>query len=471
MARKQRRARSWRSSNADRGTKRSARQRAAIERAEESRARLLDRRIGEAQALAPLAATKPDVANEPVVGLWPKRRALLIINSKSGPNQDSILHVRDLVDMLASFGIGADVRVKLRKSQTRKEVRAAAIRKRRPYALVIAAGGDGTVEAVASGLVGTRTTLGIIPLGTYNNIATCLGIPADVAQACALIASGTARQIDVGQVIARQMKRPRIFLEVSTVGLGATLGVLGQHVEKGRWDHATQALPGALDMSPTPTRVRLDDEVQGRTSNTLLVTVSNSPRAGAGLPLAPGARMDDGLLDVCIYEDMQQPAVLARFLPSPVGSPSGGSGAQDAGVLRARARTVEIETTRPMPVSIESKLVGVTPARFTVLTGALSVIAGDADALLHPSSTALVRASASAAHVLAPVPRERRNGDAPQQQVNQSSSGFLQVLVPAAGRALETVSSARSIAVPLLAGVLGVAAATALRPRAKGFFR
>ena len=98
------------------------------------------------------------------------------------------------------------------------------------------------------------------------------------------------------------------------------------------------------------------------------------------------------------------------------------------------------------------------------------MIAGEADALLHPSSSALVRASATAARVLAPVAREHRNGDAAPQQVTQSSSRFLQVLVPAAGRALKTASSTRSIGVPLLAGVLGVAAASLLRPRAKGLF-
>ena len=440
--------------------KRTARQSAAVERDEESRARDIQRRLGEAQALAPLATDKPEIANAPLLGLWPKRRALLIINSKSGPNHDSILHVRDLVEMLGTFGIRADVRVKLRKSLTRKEARAAARGKR--YKLVIAAGGDGTVEAVASGLVGTEATLGIIPLGTYNNVATCLGIPADVERACALIAGGAARRIDVGQVVAQHMKRPRVFLEVSTVGLGAALGPLGQHIEKGRWDQAAQTLPGVMDMAPTPTRVRLDNEPNGCVSNTLLVTVSNSPRAGAGLPLAPAAHMDDGLLDVCIYADMDQSAILGQFLPNPVGN---SSDVLVNKIQRSRARTVEIDTSRPMPVSIESKLVGVTPARFSVLTGALSVIVGDGSTLLQPPSMALVRASASAAHTLTPVVAQ--DGAAAQQQVKQASSGILQALVPAAGRALDTVSAARPVVVPVLAGVLTVAGASLLSPLIK----
>jgi len=445
-------------------TSRTAKQTAALERAEEARARKLARRLGEAEALAPLATDKPEVAIAPLVDLWPKRRALLIINSKSGPNHDSILHVRDLVDRLATFGIRADVRVKLRKSQARKEARAAAARKR--YGLIIAAGGDGTVEAVASGLVGTEATLGIIPLGTYNNIATCLGIPTDADEACAFLAGGAPRKVDVGRVSARYMKRPRLFLEVGTVGLGAALGPLGQHVEKKRWAQAAQVLPNVIDMSPTAAQIRLDGEKDGSMTHTLLVTVSNSPRAGAGLQLAPAARMDDGLLDVCIYQDLDQTGVLGHFLPSSVGD------APTDKLLRCRARTVDIKTAQPMPVAIESKLVGVTPARFTVLTGALSVIAADGYALNHPSTVAVVRASETAARVLAPTPTENGTGGALPPPGTKSRSGLLQVIVPAAGRVLDTASSAGSIAVPLLAGAVGMAAAATLfRPRPRRFFR
>jgi diacylglycerol kinase (ATP) len=387
--------------------RRAARQTAASERTDEYSARKLQQRLAEARAMAPLATDKPKLANLPVEKLWPRRRALLIINTKSGPNHDSILQVRDLVGILRSFGIRTVVRLKLRKSQARKEARRAAVRKR--YRLVIAAGGDGTVEAVASGLVGTRATLGIIPLGTYNNVATCLGVPTDAEHACALIACGAPRRIDVGVVLAKHMKRPRVFLELGTVGLGAALGPLGQHVEKGRWDQAAQALPEVMDMSPTPTQVLLDDECHSSTSNMLLVTVSNSPRAGAGLSVAPSARMDDGLLDVCVYENLSQSGVLMRFLPEAVGD---GSSAADHNVVRARARSVEIRTAEPMPVSVESKLVGVTPARFTVLIGALAVIAGDGSALLRPASAELVRASACAANTLAPAPRDLGSADA-----------------------------------------------------------
>ena len=430
-------------------------------RREEAKAREIERRLDEAQALAPLATEQPEVVRAPLAGLWRKRRALLIINSKSGPNRDSLLRARELVDLLATFRIRVDVRVKLRKSQARKEARDASRQGR--YDLIIAAGGDGTVEAVARGLLGSRATLGIIPLGTFNNVATSLGIPSDVRQACALIGCGVARPIDAGLIIARYMDKPRMFLEVSTIGLGAVVGMLGQHIEKGRWEEAAQTVPDVAGMSLTPTQVRIDDTTE-YTANTLLVTVSNAPRAGAGLKLAAGARMDDGLLDVSVYQDLDQAALLARMLAT---LPDGWSDADGNLVWRARARSIEVRTARPMPVSIETKLVGVTPARFTARAGALSVIVGETDALLRPPSPALVHASARAAYALTSPAAHVDDRTTQVTADDGPGSRALQVVVPAAARSLEAVSSARGVATPLATAVLGLAAGSLLRQVAK----
>src|SRR5690348_17168366 len=175
----------------------------------EASSRVVLRRLLEAQALAPLAADKPELVRTPLADLWPERRALLIINSKSGPGRDSLLRVREIVETLAGFGIRADVRIKLRKSEARKQARAAA--RKGVYDLVIAAGGDGTVESVASGLIHSTMPLGIIPLGTYNNIASSLHIPSDIRHACALLGVGVPVSMDAGLVHARYMKKPKTF--------------------------------------------------------------------------------------------------------------------------------------------------------------------------------------------------------------------------------------------------------------------
>ena len=161
--------------------------------------------------------------------------------------------MREISDILASYGIGVDVRVKLKKSIARKDARRAA---KQGCRLVLAAGGDGTVAAVAQGLIGTSATLGILPLGTYNNTATSLGIPTDLHEACALIAAGVERRVDVGEVRATGKRKPVVFLEIGAVGLPATVTALGQHLEKGRWDAARETVGPALAMQPTQARLQ-----------------------------------------------------------------------------------------------------------------------------------------------------------------------------------------------------------------------
>jgi YegS/Rv2252/BmrU family lipid kinase len=304
-----------------------------------------------------------------------RRRALLIINTKSGPRHDSVLRVREIVDMLARFDIRVDVRLKLSKSQARRDARAAA---KSGYPLVIAAGGDGTVESVAAGLIGTDGVLGIIPLGTYNNVATCLGIPNGMPEACALIASGSPRAIDAGQVTVRGSEEARVFFETCAVGLGAVLTSVGQNAEKGRWQQASRALPGVVGMSPMCTQVRLDGGPP-HWVDTLLVTVSNAPRGGAGLQVAPEACMDDGLLDVRIYDGLQQAELATRLV-----SLKAGNIIDDERVRYARALSVKIRSAQPLSVAADSKLIGTTPARIAIRAAAVLALVGPGAALRLP---------------------------------------------------------------------------------------
>ncbi|HLZ26755.1 MAG TPA: diacylglycerol kinase family protein [Chloroflexota bacterium] len=360
--------------------KRLARLAAKVEHVEAGQAREIVR----LQAAARIRELLPPDHDQTPVSPGPSLPALLIINSKSGPNHDSLLRVRELVDLLAVRGIAAEVRVKLHKSQARREARAAA---RAGYPLVLAAGGDGTVAAVARGLIGSQTVLGIIPLGTYNNVATSLGIPVDLNAACALIAAAPVRAIDVGEAQARGMKRPRVFLEFGAVGVAAPLATAGQGFEKGRWDAVTRHLPQAIDMSPTMLGIRLDGQRSAYRSRSMLAIVANTPRAGAGLVVAPLAKVDDGLFDVRVYDEMSQPTLATHFLAVKVGTVG-----EDPRVHSSSGRKLLIKSATPLPVVVDSKVVGSTPVRFRVRTGGLLVIAGHGDALSRPAAQSLVTA-------------------------------------------------------------------------------
>jgi diacylglycerol kinase (ATP) len=90
------------------------------------------------------------------------------------------------------------------------------------YDVVIAMGGDGTIGTVIRGIAGSKVRLGIIGAGTENDIARSLGIPEDLKEACALIASGHTRKLDLGQISTKKTKKFYFFM-VSAIGLTATL--------------------------------------------------------------------------------------------------------------------------------------------------------------------------------------------------------------------------------------------------------
>src|SRR5204863_537876 len=161
--------------------------------------------------------------------------------------------------------------------------------------LVIAAGGDGTIHAVANGLVGTQSTLGIIPTGTMNNLARSLNIPDTIPAACTTIVKGETRTIDVGKI------NDHVFLEVAGIGLEAALFPAAEDIKRpGMLTNIRGAITGLKTLlSFKPTRLRITiDERQDRPYYALQVTICNAPFYGAHLRVAPDALMDDGLLDV-----------------------------------------------------------------------------------------------------------------------------------------------------------------------------
>ena len=317
-----------------------------------------------------------------------RRRALLIINTKSGPNDDSIMRVREVVEELARHGVDAEVRVKLRKKQARKLAKNAA---KDGYQLVVAAGGDGTIGAVARGLIGRPVALGIVPLGTYNNLAASLGVPLDVAAACALIGAGATRAIDVGMVHARGKKKPRPFFETVSIGLSASLIPAGQEAKDGNWAAAAAELGRVEPTSPSRVTLRLDGADPPREIEALLLQVCCSPRAGPAIVVAPEARMDDGLLDVVLSPDTSIAGAAARFAAAQLGAPLA-----DASE-RIQAARIEIDAEPSLPVAADTKAIGTTPVEIEVLPGAVLAIVGHGFGLERPTAPALVEAAVALA--------------------------------------------------------------------------
>ena len=227
--------------------------------------------------------------------------------------------------------------------------------------VIVAAGGDGTVRSIAFRLVGRDVALGILPMGTAMNVARSLDLPLELDDAAAVVAAGTTRAIDVGEV------RGRPFLEVASIGVGAEVLAGATDVEEGRIRRALAVLRRAIRAPRTRVRLQLDGrEVRGRAP---MIAVANGRFTGRALELAPQARLDDGRFEVLLYEGFGPLQLAAHLVRVLVGR------AHDPRIRRYRAATVRISSHRPLAVRLDSQDVGTTPVELVTHAGALKVIA------------------------------------------------------------------------------------------------
>lgn len=355
-----------------------------LDRLEKSRARL-DRRKEELQALEEKIAGLERRLSQPRKARLGKRsprdgelkRARLIFNPASGRNdEDNAARLSKLVAGLRAHGIEARVGLKTSGSAARKLAREAV---KAGESLVVVAGGDGTLGDVAAELAGSSTVLGIVPTGTMNNVARSLGVPLEINDACALIGMGTTRHIDLGRVVSNGDSKAEYFLECAGVGVSAIAAMGGQAFEKKHWRIVPKALRKFFESKPGPMRVEMDGEVVE--ASTQIVTVSNAPLMGNQMLAVPGAKMDDGLLDVQVYDGMGDAALVKHFKAAASGSPKE--------LKTYQVRRVRITSNEPVLTNSD---MNITPEQHViemeVVPGALSVIVGNGIALSVPVESA-----------------------------------------------------------------------------------
>lgn len=228
---------------------------------------------------------------------------------------------------------------------------------------VILGGGDGTLNAAAGALVETGLPMGILPMGTANDLARTLHIPSRLVEACRVVAEGRLHRIDLGRV------NGRYFFNVASIGLAVQVTHLLTPELKRRW--------GALGYGRCVWRamrenrsfraaIRCDGrEIRHRS---IQVTVGNGRHYGGGMTVAEDARIDDGRLHLYSL-DPQGFWDLVRLAPAL----RRGEIAGRERVLLLSGRVIEVVTRRPLSVVTDGELTTRTPARFEVVPAVLPV--------------------------------------------------------------------------------------------------
>lgn len=250
--------------------------------------------------------------------------------------------------------------------------------------LVVAVGGDGTASEVVDGLCGDggagrpRPVFGYIPCGTGGDLARTLGYPTDPAAVARVLSGDALRTIDVGRVEFTAHDGSRAARHFANVGGAGISGVVVQHVERmgkalgGRATFMIGAGRALIGWRDRRVRWRVDGGAWQEDPITALC-VCNGRYFGGGMMVAPGARLDDGLLDVTLWQGLGiADFVLRRRMLYD------GTHLRLHNTRTFRAKVVEVAPIEDGPVLLEvdGEQPGILPARFEIVPAALRVHAG-----------------------------------------------------------------------------------------------
>lgn len=182
--------------------------------------------------------------------------------------------------------------------------------------VVVSAGGDGTHHYVINGLFGSEVPLGLLSLGSGNDLAKGLGVPIDPRAAAAVLLHGLPRSIDLARVHRAGNDGYTVYACIAGVGFDSIVTRFAN--ERVRWVHGSLAYPWAILRCLKfyrPHMLEIRSEGQDFSGEIIFVTIGNNISYGGGVRMAPHARLDDGLLDICIVPAMSKLELL-RWVPA-----------------------------------------------------------------------------------------------------------------------------------------------------------
>ncbi|MEH1806023.1 lipid kinase [Nostoc sp.] len=229
--------------------------------------------------------------------------------------------------------------------------------------LVIIGGGDGTLNAAVDALIETQLPLGILPLGTANDLARTLGIPNSLNEACKIIGDGHLQRIDLGCVNGKH------FFNVASMGLSVKITQRLTKEVKRRWGvfaYAATALQVLLEARPFTAEIAINGELVH--VKTVQIAVGNGRYYGGGMAVADDATIDDQRLDLYSLEIEHWWQVIL-LLPAM----RRGRHIHWQSVRSLQGQEIEVHTRKPRPINTDGEITTYTPAHFRVIPKAIAV--------------------------------------------------------------------------------------------------
>lgn len=293
--------------------------------------------------------------------LFEKRRIVVVVNPSSahGAGRHLMSRIRSaLTDRLGNP-------LKIRFSENAEHLtELARTASQNGTDVFVACGGDGTTHYALQALVHSKTALGVIPIGSGNDLAVNLGIPSNLERAAEVIAQGKTRVIDLAQT------RTAVYACIAGVGLDSEVNRRAN--ARNRWIRGRTLYPVAIlqtliSFRPRQVRIRCDQQVfEGPI---MFAVVANAPSYGRGIRIAPMAMPDDGVLNVGIVKSMAKLRLLWHYPKT-----YRGTHVEQPFFLHLQGREIEIESPEPLDLFGDGEFIEQTPTRIRVLHRALKVV-------------------------------------------------------------------------------------------------
>ncbi|MBE8971354.1 lipid kinase [Nostocales cyanobacterium LEGE 12452] len=283
-------------------------------------------------------------------------RALLLVNRHARQGQKGL---SEAIQSLKTFGFDLIEE----STEDPKHLAEVILRYKHQVDLIIIGGGDGTLNAAVDALIETQLPLGILPLGTANDLARTLGIPNSLNEACKIIGNGHLQRIDLGCVNGKH------FFNVASMGLSVKITQRLTKEVKRRWGvfaYAATALQVVLEARPFTAEIAINGELVR--VKTVQIAVGNGRYYGGGMAVADDATIDDQRLDLYSLEIEHWWQVIL-LLPAM----RRGRHIHWQSVRSLQGQEIEVHTRKPRPINTDGEITTYTPAHFRVIPKAIAV--------------------------------------------------------------------------------------------------